>query len=293
MARLTATRLRAPELPARAFVRGARLVALAVIIGWSISNVAFHVAAWNLADMDAYWNAALRLRDGQPLYPALADASAADVYRYAPWFAWAWVPITLLPKVAVGFGWSVLLLGATVVAVRPLMRRDLTSLAALMLLGSFLVWAASVGNVQPLLIAALVHGLERRSGPMWVGVVASLKAVPILYALIYVGRGEWLRAATSLVVAALLAAPFLLYDLAQYPAGSGDAPSPLIAISPLLYAAAVVVLAGLTVWLARRRAWLDRWAASVTVLAALPRITLLDLPQLLVAIRPDHRARSS
>ena len=267
-------------------------MALAVVIGWSISNVAFHVAAWNLADMDAYWNAALRLRDGQLLYPALADASAADVYRYAPWFAWAWVPLTLLPKVAVGVGWSVLLLAATALALRPLMRPDLTSLAALMLLGSFLVWAASVGNVQPLLIAGLVHGLERRSGPIWVGVVASLKAVPILYALIYVGRGEWLRAATAVIVAAVLAAPFLLYDLAQYPAGSGDAPSPLIAVSPLIFGAAVVALAGLTVWLARRRSGLDRWSASVTVLAALPRITLLDLPQLLVAIRPADKAGS-
>jgi hypothetical protein len=155
-----------------------------------------------------------------------------------------------------------------------------------MLLGSFLVWGASVGNVQPLLIAALVHGLERRSGPVWVGVVASLKAVPILYALFYVGRGEWLRAATAVIIAALLAAPFLLYDLSRYPAGSGDAPSPLIAMSPLLFGAAVVALAGLTVWLARRGSGLDRWAASVTVLAALPRITLLDLPQLLVAVRP-------
>jgi hypothetical protein len=286
MARLIATRSTSPELPARALVRGARLVALAVVIGWSISNVAFHVAAWNLADMDAYWHAALRLREGQPLYPALADPSAADVYRYAPWFAWAWVPLTFLPKLAVGIVWSAILLAAAGWALRPLMRPDLTSLAALLLLGSFLVWAASVGNVQPLLIAALVHGLERRSGPVWVGVVASLKAVPILYALIYVGRGEWVRAATSLVVAALLAVPFLLYDLSRYPAGSGDAPSPLIAISPLLFGAAVVALAGVTLWLARRGSGLDRWAASVTVLAALPRITLLDLPQLLVGVRP-------
>jgi hypothetical protein len=286
MARLIATRSTSPELPARALVRGARLVALAVVIGWSISNVAFHVAAWNLADMDAYWNAALRLREGQPLYPALADSSAADVYRYAPWFAWAWVPLTFLPKLAVGIVWSAILLAATGWALRPLMRPDLTSLAALMLLGSFLVWAASVGNVQPLLIAALVHGLERRTGPIWVGVVASLKAVPILYALIYVGRGEWLRAATAVIVAAVLAVPFLLYDLSRYPAGSGDAPSPLIAISPLLFGAAVVALAGVTLWLARRGSGLDRWAASVTVLAALPRITLLDLPQLLVGVRP-------
>jgi hypothetical protein len=279
-----------PELSGRTVVRAARLVALAIVIGWSISNIWFHVTSWNLADMDAYWNAAMRVRDGGDLYPVLSDTSRADVFRYAPWFAWAWVPITYLPKELVGVVWSVVLLAATWVALRPLMRADPTSLAALTLLGSFLVWAVTVGNVQPLLIAGLVHGLERRSGPVWVGVVASLKAVPILYALVYLGRGEWRRAALAVAVAAVFAAPFLLYDLSNYPAGSGDAPSPLIAIAPLTFAGAVVVLGGLTLWLARRRSGFDRLAASVTVLAALPRITLLDLPQLLVATAPRHKA---
>jgi hypothetical protein len=285
MARLTAAQL-TPELSMRTLVRAARLVALAIVIGWSISNVWFHVTNWNLADMDAYWNAARRLRDGAELYPVLSNASRADVFRYAPWFAWAWVPLTYLPRELVGVAWSVVLLAATGVALRPLMRADLTSLAALMLLGSFLVWAVTVGNVQPLLIAALVHGLERRSGPIWIGVVASLKAVPILYALVYLGRGEWRRAAVAVAVAAVLAAPFLLYDLSNYPSGSGDAPSPLIAIAPVAFAAAVIALGGVTLWLARRRSGFARLAASITVLAALPRITLLDLPQLLVGVPP-------
>ncbi len=243
--------------------------------------------------MDAYWNAAMRIRDGAELYPVLSDASRADVFRYAPWFARAWVPLTYLPKELVGVAWSVVLLAATWVALRPLMRGDLTSLAALMLFGSFLVWAVTVGNVQPLLIAALVHGLERRSGPIWIGVVASLKAVPILYALVYLGRGEWRRAAVAVAVAAVLAAPFLLYDLSNYPAGSGDAPSPLIAIAPVAFAGAVVALGGLTLWLARRRSGFARLAASITVLSALPRITLLDLPQLLVGVPPAGSPRQS
>jgi hypothetical protein len=102
----------------------------------------------------------------------------------------------------------------------------------------------------------------------------------------YLGRGEWRRAAVAVAVGAVLAAPFLLYDLSNYPAGSGDAPSPLIAIAPVAFAAAVVALGGLTLWLARRRSGFARLAASITVLAALPRITLLDLPQLLVGVPP-------
>jgi hypothetical protein len=271
--------------------RGARLVVLAIVIGWSISNIAFHVATWSLSDMDAYWNAANRLREGAPLFPALTDPSAADVYRYSPWFAAAWVPLTFLPKAVVGVAWSLGLLTATAAALWPLRRGGLTSLAVAFLLGSFLIWAASVGNVQPLLVAALVHGLERRSGPLWVGITASLKAVPILYALVYVGRREWARAGAALLITGLLAAPFLVVNLSNYPAGSGDAPSPLLAISPVLYAAAVAALMAGTIWLASRDSAYDRLAAATAVLAALPRITLLDLPQLLIGVRPERPDR--
>jgi hypothetical protein len=172
------------------------------------------------------------------------------------------------------------------------MRADLTSVAAAALLGSFLLWAATVGNVQPLLIAALVHGIDRRSGPIWIGVVASLKAVPLLYAALYLGRGEWLRALAAAAVTALLAAPFLLYDLSHYPAGSGDAPSPLIALAPWAFVALAVALVAIATWLARGRSPFDRLAASIAVLAALPRITLLDLPQLLVGV-PSNSPRAS
>jgi hypothetical protein len=274
----------ASRLSVREAVRIARLVALGILIGWSLSNVWFHVTNWNLSDMDAYWNAASRIRDGGILFPALADPSRADVYRYSPWFAWAWVPLTYLPKEVVGITWSAVLLGATVVALRPLLRPDLTSAAAAALLGSFLVWGATVGNVQPLLVAALVAGIDRRSGPIWIGVAASLKAVPLLFVLLYLGRREWLRAAMAVTLSAILAAPFLLYDLSSYPAGSGDAPSPLIATSPMAFAGVVIALAALAAWLAARGSSFARLAASGTVLAALPRITLLDLPYLLVGV---------
>ena len=277
MARLTATRLRAPELPARAFVRGARLVALAVIIGWSIANVAFHVAAWNLADMDAYWNAALRLRDGQPLYPALADASAADVYRYAPWFAWLAVPFTFLPAVVAGALWSAILVAASCAAVWPLVQGRAWLLVAFF--WPILIGISAIGNVQPLIVAALVLGVERRSGPLWIAAAASLKAVPILFVLVYLGRRQWWRALAALVLTGVLVAPMLLYDLANYPATSADA-GLLITWLPV-YAVAVLVGTVLTLRLAATRwGWL---ANATTVVLALPRFFIYDLTFLLAA----------
>jgi hypothetical protein len=268
-------------------VRTARLVAVAVLIGWSTSQIVFRVSDWSLSDMDAYWNAAMRLRDGGALFPPLADVSAPDVYRYAPWFAGAWVPLTYLPKTLVGIGWSILLVGAVVLCVRPLLRTDLTSIAAAFFFTSFLVWGASIGNAQPLIIAGLMYTIDRRTGPLAVGMAASLKAVPILFLALYVGRQQWARAGLGLAVALSLSATFLLVDLAHYPATAGDAPSPLFAISPVLMGAGVVAMAALTVVLSGRRTPFDRLAAAGTALSALPRITLLDLPMLLVGMRPE------
>jgi hypothetical protein len=140
-----------------------------------------------------------------------------------------------------------------------------------------LIWATSVGNVQPLIIASLVHGIDRRSGPLWIGIAASLKAVPIVYVLLYLGRREWSRVFATLVVAALLTAPLLVTPLRYYPAGPGDSIGPLWALHPVLVGAGLALLAALTIRLASRRSSYARLLAAGTLLAALPRITLIDL----------------
>ena len=66
------------------WVRLARTVALAVIIGIGVFNVLQATTHWTLSDAAAYWNAGLRLREGAPLYPVLANVDASEVYRYAP-----------------------------------------------------------------------------------------------------------------------------------------------------------------------------------------------------------------
>lgn len=276
-------------------IRAARLLALAIAIGWSVTNTWYRITDWSLADMDAYWNAALRVREGALLYPPLADPSAPDVYRYAPWFAWAWVPLTYLPKALVSVAWSAILLAATAAALRPFMRATAISIAAGTLIGSLLIWGASVGNVQPLLIAMLVNGIDRRSGPLWIGVAASLKLVPILYALLYVGRGEWRRALLALLVAALLMSPLVVTPLTFYPLGSEDTPSPLLALSPWLYGAALLGMAAVTLRLASKGSTFSRLSAAGAVLAATPRISILDLTHLAVGAggrSPDRSPES-
>ena len=70
--------------------------------------------------------------------------------------------------------------------------------------------------MQPLLVLGLMWGVERRSGPLWIALGASLKGVPLLLALVYAGRGEWRRAAMALGLTAVLVAPALLFDLSHY-----------------------------------------------------------------------------
>ena len=257
-------------------VRLTRIVALAVILGLAIVNLYWAITNWTLSDASAYWNAALRLRDGGALYPVLASVDASEVYRYAPWFAWLTVPATYLPVQLAGALWSAALLAASAVALVPLLRARAWLLVAFF--APILVGISAVGNVQPLLIAPLVWSVERRSGPLWIGVAASLKIFPILFAAVYLGRREWLRATAAVAVAALLWAPAFLYDLRGYATEAGQAAS-LIAV-PILWAVVVAAFVGVTLRLARGRyAWLT---AAATVAVSLPRLFVYDVTYLML-----------
>jgi hypothetical protein len=275
-----------------ALVRAARILAAAIVIGWSLANVIQRVGDWSLSDMDAYWNAALRLREGGLLYPPVPDPSAVDIFKYAPWFAWAWIPLTLLPKAVVGAAWSAVLVGASGAALVPLLRQiSLARLSAAALLGSLLIWSAASGNVQPLLVAVLVHGVATRTGPIWIGVAASLKIFPLFYALVYVGRREWMRALVAACVTGLLWLPVFAYDLRHFQGGYADSPSPLLAIHPALYALGFFAAVAATFLLARSRfAWL---AAAAGLFAVLPRVSLIDLTHLLVGTAGQPDAKES
>ena len=90
----------------RLLERVARDLSIALIVGVGIGLTLTYVGigeALHLVpsqpdqDWQAYLGAAERLRTGLPLYPAVADPGAASVYRYAPWFAVAWIPLPSCP----------------------------------------------------------------------------------------------------------------------------------------------------------------------------------------------------
>lgn len=251
--------------------RAARLLVTALLVGLGLALLVFALSDWRLTDASAYWDAAQRVRAGEQLYPLMADVEAPNVYRYAPWFAWLGVPFTFLPGILAGALWSVILVTASIVAVIPLFQRGALAVGFFFL--AVLIGISAIGNVQPLLVAGLVWGVERRSGPLWIAVAASLKAFPLLFALVYLGRREWLRAALAGLLTVGLVAPMLLYDLSGYTTDPGVATA--LARWPPAYVAAVAALAAVTLLVARRRyGWL---AAAATVGVAMPRLFVYDI----------------
>lgn len=263
-----------------------RTVVLAICISYGLVNVIWSTAAWEIPDIGAYWNAAVRLREGGLLYPEVGNVNASEVYRYAPWFAYAWIPLTYLPRWTVDAGWSILLVLASLAVVVPvIVLRSRAGLAFAAIVGSFLILIASRGNVQPLMVAALVFGAERRSGPLWIAVCASLKATPLLYALVYAARGEWGRFAATVALSALLIAPMALFNLDGYTTDPGFSHS-LYYFSPALFWAVAISAVLGAIYIAWRYppwAWL---ALSAAVILCLPRYFPYELTFLFVGLVP-------
>ena len=264
-----------------------RTIALAIIIGVGIFNIYQAVIGWTLSDAGAYWNAAMRLREGAELYPTLASVDASEVYRYAPWFAWLTVPVTYLPVQLAGALWSAVLLGASAAAIAPLIRMRAWLLVAFF--GPILVGISAVGNVHALMLAPLMWTINRRSGPVWVAISASLKIFPLLLALVYAGRGQWRRFAVSVLLTGVLWAPALLYDLSDYAVRAGEAAA--LYNQPVLYVLVGGAAVGVTLALAMGRyGWLS---AATAVVVALPRIFVYDVSYLMLGLADIAETRRS
>jgi hypothetical protein len=255
----------------------APIAVLVALAAWALLSYA--ISREPGVDVAAYWNAAERLRNGEPLY--LGGASnASDLYRYTPWFAYAWVPLTYLPRDVVTAGWVGLMVAAAILSTLPLLRRGPAGLAAWAIFTPLQLGGAAFGNVQPLLVLMLLWGVERRAGPLWIAIGASLKAVPLLLALVYAGRGEWRRAAVATGLSALLAAPTLLFDLSGYSTATGPNQISLAGVSVFLYLPVALAAIAAAFLLARGRyAWL---AGSLAMVAALPRLLTYEIGFLLV-----------
>lgn len=241
--------------------------------------------AWHLTDLKAYLAAAEQLASGgNPFDVQLWERGLPYHYHYSPWFAALFVPLTGLPVEVVRVGWSVLLVAAAGAAVVPLaVRYGWHAFPLLAIMAFLLTNLVAEGNVQPILLAALVWSLERPAGPVAIGAAASLKITPILLALVYVGRGQWVRAATAAAVTAVLVLPAFLFELSATATATGG--TGLFTYAPILWAVLALAAVGTTWRLACSRfAWL---AAGTATILALPRLLIFDVTNLLIAF--PHR----
>ncbi|MEK6191320.1 MAG: glycosyltransferase family 87 protein [Chloroflexota bacterium] len=224
------------------------LQAVALGFGIALAILSVHTGIlWT--DGQVYWEAGQRAAAGQPLYPAGVDPETA--YKYAPWFAWAWALLTFLPEPLVAGAWTVAMVAAWALPTTAMLRMGWAGRAVAALAAPPLLIAALGGNVQPAVVALLWAFLDRRWGPLAIGLAASLKLFPALFAVTYLARREWGRALTALVAGAVLWLPVLAYEFDAYPSAIGGALS-LWVLSPVVYIAAVAVAA---VWALHRPSW--------------------------------------
>ena len=260
----------ASSSPIRA--RWAERLAIGLLFAFALASVWLQTGDWRFEDVGAYWEAAFRLREGLPLYGGPADPDSYRVFRYAPWFAYLWVPLTYLPRQAAELIWAAGLGAASLAVLWALLRlRTAATVALALALAPMFLSLVQVGNVQPLVVAMLAFGISRRSGPLWIALAASIKAVPILYLLIYAARRQWARMAVALAATALLVLPILLTGAAGYTTDPGRSFSLYYYVSPVAWAVAGAAATAAAAWLAWRRSPFVWVATSVAVMLVAPR----------------------
>jgi hypothetical protein len=240
-------------------------------------------------DVTAYYHAAERLSQGQTLYAAGA-ANASDLYRYAPWFAAAWIPVTALPLTPVAAAWVGLMALAALISTLPLLRLGPSGWAAFAFFFPLQLQGAAFGNVQPALVLLLMFGVNRSWGPLSVAIGASLKLTPIVLVLVYAGRGEWRRAWLTLGLTVVLVGPMLLFDLTGYSTDPGPNQDSLAGVSLYLFlpVAAATLIA---TWLLARTRY--AWAAGgLAVVASLPRLLSYEAGFALVGLADIFRRQA-
>lgn len=270
----------------RAVTRLARLVVLAISLGVGVAYVILRSPEYQPADVAAYWEAGMRLRSGEPLYMMASDRDGPEIFRYAPWFAMIWVPLTFLPMAPVVVVWWLLMIAMALYLMYRIARLGAAGLAIVGLIGPYLIWIAGRGNVHPLLLLSLVLGVESRAGPLVIGLTASLKATPLAYALVYLGRGQLLRFVVAVSTFGALSAPMILFGWESSQADPGRSPNPIFAVSPLAWFLVVVALSAATVVTAHRwprYAWV---VASAAAVAAVLRFLPYSVTYLLVGLAP-------
>ena len=268
--------------------RAGRLLAFAAAVLGVILLIGAAFSANVHPDAEAYWLAAGRLREGMALYGG-PRGDETEIYRYAPWFAFAWVPLTYLGHDAAFAAWRAILVLATVAAVWPLIRRPSPASTILaLLMGGLLLSNLPAANVTPLIVGLLVAGIRSRVGPILLGLAGSLKMFPLVLTAGYVAERRWLHAAVALGVAAMLWLNILAFDVLVYAQIGGPrfyvGGLSLFSVSPLLWLLVAIPSAAVVLVLAIRR---SRWtwlAAGAAIPLAVPRVWLPEATYVLVGL---------
>ena len=149
------------------------------------------------SDEHAYWLAARRLLEGQPLYDPAATIVTPFAYLYPPPLAQVFVPVAaVVPSWLFSAGWTVMM----GLAIWWLADRDVLRGLALVAFPPVAVefWFR---NVHLFLAVLVVLGLRRWSG--WYAVGAAVKVSPGLGIVYDVLRGRWRAAALAMGVGVL------------------------------------------------------------------------------------------
>ena len=267
---------------------------LAAAIGASLLLVVA-LARWGApSDEHAYWLAARRLFEGQPLYDPTVTIITPFAYLYPPPLAQVLVPVAaVVPDWLFSVGWTILM----GLALFWLAGRDILRALALVAFPPVAVefWFR---NVHLFLAVLVVLGLRRASG--WFAVGAAIKVSPVLGVPYLAVRGRWRDAAIAagiglaMLVASVLISPdawraYLDFVLSTNPLQQ----SSFVAVPLPVRGAAGILLALVAGRLPRR---LGDPLLVVAVTLALPSLWFTGL-SLLVAVVPlileDRAARDS
>ncbi len=268
--------------------RAARLIAFAVAALGALLLIGAALSAKVHPDAEAYWLAANRLREGIALYGG-PRGDETEIYRYAPWFAFAWVPLTYAGHDLAFALWRVILAAATVAAIWPLVRRPgPASVTLAILIGGLLVSELPAANVTPLMVGMLVAGIRSRVGPILLGLAGSLKLFPLLLVAGFAAERRWLHAAVAIGVASMLWLNILAFDVLLYTQIGG--PSfyvggvSLYSVSPTIWLPAAIGSGVLIVALIARRSPWTWLAAGAAIPVAVPRVWLPDASYVVIGL---------
>lgn len=298
---------RADEVAAAARRAGARfgpvtrhivnlLLFVAAVVGAAagVAVAYMHVVGDPLNDARAYYDAAVRLNAGLPLYPEGIDPSTNRIYLYPPLLAMALRPLALLPYEWFAVVWELFVVTCFVLLIRHLGVRRRATWIAIGILGVPIGWALAVAQAHIPMTLLIAIGQ-----PWSIAVAANIKLFPALIVLWWLGRREFEAVAAFAMWSALLVLAQVLVEqggafayfqqvgFEQIGEGTIRNFSPFV-LSPVIWASLLAVGAIATLALARTK-W--GWAVAVTFATlAPPRLLIYMLTSIVAAVRQPRLA---